>query len=61
MVGRRAMPPWLPEPGPVRFRDERRLPAEEIARILAWVAAGAPEGDRAAVPPGPSLPPGWPL
>ena len=27
------MPPWLPEPQPLKFADERRLSGEQIALI----------------------------
>lgn len=47
----RFMPPWLPEPRHGSFRGERRLGADELGRIEAWVAAGAPEGDPTAMPP----------
>ena len=44
-VTSRFMPPWLPEPGALPFRGERRLADDEIARIRDWVGAGAPEGE----------------
>ena len=43
----RVMPPWKAEPGFGEFRDERRLSDAEIAKIQAWVAGGAVEGDAA--------------
>jgi mono/diheme cytochrome c family protein len=48
------MPPWLPEHGYGDFADERRLTAEEIRTIAAWVAQGAPEGPSGEVPPAPA-------
>jgi Flp pilus assembly protein TadD/mono/diheme cytochrome c family protein len=60
-VTSRFMPPWLPEPGPIRFHGERRLSDDEIARLRAWIAAGAPEGDRARAPRPPEMPSGWQL
>src|SRR5574339_499531 len=42
---RRKMPPWPPVPGHGDFVGERRLADAEIARLRAWLAAGAPEGD----------------
>jgi tetratricopeptide (TPR) repeat protein/mono/diheme cytochrome c family protein len=60
-VTSRFMPPWLPESGPLRFHGERRLTDDEIARIRQWVAAGAPEGDRARAPRPPDVPSGWQL
>jgi hypothetical protein len=44
-VGARRMPPWKPDPGPPHFLGERRLTAVEIAAIVQWSRAGAPEGD----------------
>src|SRR5439155_25782902 len=49
----RYMPPWKPGPGYGRFRGERRLSEAEIAKITAWAAEGAPEGDPARLPPAP--------
>ena len=60
-VTSRFMPPWLPEPGFIPFHGERRLTDDEIARVRAWVAAGAPEGDRARAPRPPEVPSGWQL
>lgn len=60
-VTSRFMPPWLPEHGHVKFQGERRLTNDEIARIRAWVAAGAPEGDPSRAPSPPRFPSGWQL
>jgi tetratricopeptide (TPR) repeat protein/mono/diheme cytochrome c family protein len=58
----RYMPPWKPEPG---FGDEfigkRGLTDGEIATIEQWSDAGAPEGDRAELPPRPDWSDGWRL
>ena len=61
VVTSRFMPPWLPEPGPLRFHGERRLTDDEIARIRQWIAGGAPEGDRARAPRPSDVPSGWQL
>ena len=46
------MPPWKPVPG---FGDFPRFaPAartEKLATLVQWIEAGAPEGDRAKLPP----------
>jgi hypothetical protein len=55
------MPPWLPQRGYGDFAGNRRLTAEPIATIAAWVGAGAPEGKGAEIPPPPTLPDGWQL
>ena len=39
------MPPWLPEPQPLKFADERRLSDQQIELIQKWVEQGAVEGD----------------
>ncbi|HWB84355.1 MAG TPA: tetratricopeptide repeat protein [Bryobacteraceae bacterium] len=57
----RYMPPWLPEHGYGDFQGERRLTAEEIQTIAAWVAAGAPEGPLSAAPSPPRFTEGWQL
>jgi len=40
----RIMPPWKAEPASYAYRDERRLTADEIAVIQAWVKDGMPKG-----------------
>ena len=40
----RFMPPWLPEPQPLKFADERRLSGEQIALIQKWVEQGMIQG-----------------
>ncbi|MGH9330770.1 MAG: tetratricopeptide repeat protein [Vicinamibacterales bacterium] len=57
----RVMPPWPPEPGHGEFAGERRLSHAEIATIQRWVASGAPEGNRADLPPAPTWKRGWQL
>ena len=51
MTETRQMPPWKPVVGCGDFAGSRRLTDGEIATIKAWVDAGAPEGDRAQLPP----------
>jgi tetratricopeptide (TPR) repeat protein len=60
-VERRAMPPWLPEPGHGAFAGERRLRDDQIALIAKWVESGAPEGNPAEVPKPPTFSGGWQL
>ena len=57
----RAMPPWLPEPGPHRFANERRLSDAQIALIQQWVDQGAPEGETTTQTALPAWPNGWQL
>ena len=60
-VERRAMPPWLPEPGHGDFAGERRLSDDEIALIKTWVENGAPQGNPGEVPKPPAFSGGWQL
>ncbi len=60
-VQRRAMPPWLPEPGHGVFAGERRLRDDQIALITKWAESGAPEGDPADAPKAPAFSGGWQL
>lgn len=48
-----AMPPWYVEKdiGIQHFKNDPSLSDEEIGMIAQWVADGAPEGDRADLPP----------
>ncbi|HEY4901557.1 MAG TPA: tetratricopeptide repeat protein [Terriglobales bacterium] len=57
----RFMPPWPPEPGELRFADERRLSDQQIATIKAWVDQGMLEGKAADLPPKPKFVEGWQL
>lgn len=50
------MPPWPPSPECEPLRDARVLAPAEIDAIVAWAAAGAPEGDPPDAPADP-LPP----
>ena len=53
VTSRRLMPPWKPEPGKGDFESERRLTDAELQKIQQWIQDGAPEGDRADLPPRP--------
>jgi hypothetical protein len=57
----RSMPPWLPEPQPLKFADELRLVGGEIALIQRWVEQGAVEGDSHDLPAAPQFVDGWRL
>lgn len=57
----RIMPPWLPEPGELKFADELRLSEDQIALIEKWVDQGAVEGAAADLPAPPKLVAGWQL
>jgi mono/diheme cytochrome c family protein len=53
------MPPWFAAESSGPWRDERRLSAEDRATLLAWIAAGAPEGDPTETPLAYVYPDGW--
>jgi hypothetical protein len=53
------MPPWHADAAPGTFENERRLTAAEKDTIRQWVAAGAPQGDPAAIPSAPAFADGW--
>jgi hypothetical protein len=55
----RAMPPWLADPNHGEFLNDRRLSQQEIDTVVAWVNAGAPEGDARDLPPAPTFEAGW--
>jgi hypothetical protein len=58
----RAMPPWKAAPHVgLKFKDARTLSDHDIATLVAWSEAGAPEGDRADLPPNPKFPDEWQL
>ena len=58
-VAGRTMPPWFADPLSSRpFANDNSLTTDEMATIVAWVDAGAPEGD--GLPPAPpSFVDGW--
>jgi hypothetical protein len=57
----RKMPPWMPEPGELRFLGERRLTDTEIETLARWADSGTPEGDPKDLPPLPKFTDGWQL
>ena len=59
VTGNGTMPPWHAHPDHGRFRNERRLSAEQKATLAAWVEAGCPEGNPADGPPPARWPDGW--
>jgi Flp pilus assembly protein TadD len=61
VTSKRIMPPWLPEPGELKFSEELRLTDAEISMIQAWVDQGEIEGDPADLPPRPTFTVGWQL
>jgi mono/diheme cytochrome c family protein len=62
VVSSRQMPPWkaVPQAYP-RFKYERSLSASDIATVVGWAEAGAPEGDPSRVPTPPEFSDEWKL
>jgi hypothetical protein len=54
----REMPPWAADPRFGEFRNHLTLEQPAIDTLVAWVDAGAPQGE-GAPPPAPALPDGW--
>jgi hypothetical protein len=56
-VSNREMPPWHLDPtvGIKEYANDRSLPEEDIATIVAWVDGGAPQGNPADLPELPVL------
>jgi hypothetical protein len=55
----REMPPWHADPHYGEFKNNRTLSQAEIDTIVAWVDAGAPEGDAKDLPAAPKFSAGW--
>jgi mono/diheme cytochrome c family protein len=51
VVSQKIMPPWYADPKFGHFSNDRSMSATEIATLVAWVNAGAPEGDPKGLPP----------
>jgi len=58
-VATRTMPPWHADPAIDKFSNDRRLTDTEVATIVKWVDAGAPEGNSADLPKLPEFTEGW--
>jgi len=54
----REMPPWPADPRYGEFRNKRSLTEAQITTLVAWVDAGAPQGDGTPPPP-PKFLEGW--
>ena len=53
------MPPWHADPQHGKFLNDRRLPAEELDTLLAWIDGGTPKGDDKDLPPPVKFVEGW--
>ncbi len=61
MVTQDLMPPWYASPEHGEWANDRSLSERNERDLLAWVQAGAPEGDVATVSLPRTLEPGWKL
>ena len=59
VVQEKKMPPWHSVDPKGTFANDRRLTDDQIALVDQWVKAGAPEGDKADMPPAPVFKEGW--
>jgi hypothetical protein len=55
----KTMPPWLADPAHGVFKNDRRLSEKEIATLVNWANAGAPEGNPKETPAPPQFVEGW--
>ncbi|MGH7501948.1 MAG: redoxin domain-containing protein [Longimicrobiales bacterium] len=60
-VQEQRMPPWFANPAHGEWRNDRRLSERDRRDLLAWIDAGAPEGDKAAGAGDRSWVDGWQL
>lgn len=61
VISQQRMPPWHANPAYGEFANDCSLSAAERETVLKWVAAGAPEGDPADLPPPRTFVTGWQL
>jgi hypothetical protein len=55
----RKMPPWFADPRFGHFRNDRTMPQKDIDTLVAWVNAGAPEGNPKDLPKPLDFVEGW--
>jgi hypothetical protein len=53
------MPPWHADAKHGKFENNRSLSEKDRETLLAWIAEGCPEGDKADAPPPRELADGW--
>jgi hypothetical protein len=58
-VAARKMPPWFADPQFGHFSNDPTLAPQEIAALVAWANANAPEGNPPDAPPAPKWTEGW--
>jgi copper type II ascorbate-dependent monooxygenase-like protein len=55
----REMPPWHPDPAVGHWSNDRRMSQKEIDSVVAWIDAGAKEGNPKDLPAMPKFSSGW--
>ena len=58
-IALKKMPPWFADPQVGHFKNDTSLSKAEADTIIAWVDAGAPEGDAKDLPPARQYVTGW--
>ncbi len=58
-VANRTMPPWHHDPHVGQWSNDARLSQADIDTVVAWVNAGAPEGNAKDMPLAPKFTEGW--
>jgi mono/diheme cytochrome c family protein len=58
-VETKRMPPWFADSAHGSWANDASLSPDELRDILAWIDAGAPEGDRRDAPAAVAWPEGW--
>ncbi|MER3417161.1 MAG: peroxiredoxin [Gemmataceae bacterium] len=51
VVAERRMPPWHADPRYGKFANDRSMPEQDRATLLAWIDQGCPKGDERDLPP----------
>lgn len=59
VVAEETMPPWHADPSIGKWKNDRRLDSAEKQTLMAWVDAGAPEGNPKELPPPRKFIEGW--
>lgn len=59
MVSSRRMPPWSADPKIGHWANDRSLSDQDRADLLAWIKAGAPEGEPSDAPVPRRFAEGW--
>ncbi len=59
VVSEKRMPPWHADPKHGKFSNDRRLSDAERAKLLSWIDAGCPEGDKKDLPQAKKYADGW--